>query len=146
MPELAVRKTYYLCNRYAKMKRALTAILAVLYLSTSLGTTVHLHYCMGKLVDWDLQQTKNIKCSNCGMDRSENNQNGCCKDEYKKIKNDNDQKLSEVAFNLLHVTISALQFELPVIKISSITEANPVSNAPPRSHVAIHIRNCVFLI
>ncbi|MBK6990321.1 MAG: hypothetical protein IPH34_00115 [Chitinophagaceae bacterium] len=36
------------------MKKFITAILAVLYISTSTGAMVHMHYCMGQLADWGL--------------------------------------------------------------------------------------------
>jgi hypothetical protein len=37
--------------------------------------------------------------------------------------------------------------ELPSIKISSLTEENPISHAPPRSNgVAVYILNRTFLI
>ena len=73
----------------------------------------------------------------------------CCKDEHKLIKNVNDQKLTEAAFNLAHASSIALPIsfiELHAVKIASITEENPVSNAPPRSQVAIYLRDCVFRI
>lgn len=132
------------------MKRIVTAILAVFYLSTSMGATIHLHYCMGKLVDWGLWQAPGKTCSKCGMEKSVKTlKDGCCKDENKQLKTEKDQKLTEASFNLIH-SISAAplasQIELPAINISSVTETNPISHAPPRSQVAIHLRNCVFLI
>jgi len=133
------------------MKRVVTAILAVFYLSTSTGATIHLHYCMGKLVNWGLWHSNNKTCGKCGMDKSykKAQKDGCCKDEFKRIKNEKDQKLTETDFNLIKATSSASlisQVELPAITISTITERNPVSNAPPRNQVAIYLRNCVFLI
>jgi len=131
------------------MKRFLTTILALIYLSTSIGATVHLHYCMGKLVNWDFRQAKSHKCSKCGMDKLENSgENGCCKDEFKKIKNEKDQKTTETTLNLINHSHSVIlsQIELAAINISPIAEANPVSNAPPRSELDIYIRNCVFLV
>jgi len=132
------------------MKKVSVAILAVFYLSTSMSATVHLHYCMGKLVEWSLWHSSGKTCSKCGMEKPHKNlKDGCCKDEQKLIKNDKDQKLTETAFNLIHLTSVAVptsQIEIPALQISSIAEANPVSNAPPRRQVAIHIRNCVFLI
>ena len=65
------------------MKKFVTAILAVLYLGTSTGATVHMHYCMGKLADWGLGHNKSKTCGNCGMEKSEEKDNGCCKDEHK---------------------------------------------------------------
>ena len=80
----------------------------------------------------------------------EEKENGCCKHEYKFIKNDADQKTIESAFQLTHYIVSDLH--LPVAKIvfndfQSVTEINPINNAPPRkSSIAVYIRNCVFLI
>ena len=132
------------------MKKIITAILAVFYLTTSVGAVVHLHYCMGKVVNWGLWNTTNKKCSKCGMEKSHTNlKGGCCKDEQKQLKTEKDQKLAETVFNLIHVisaTPQVAEIELPVINISSVTEINPISHAPPRSQVAIHIRNCVFLV
>ncbi len=132
------------------MKKFITVILAVLYLSTSMGATVHMHYCMGKLADWGLGHNKSKTCGECGMEKKNALDDGCCKDEHKVIKNDSDQKLTESSFQLMEVMASAL---LPVythlrpVQISSVTEENPLSNAPPRcSSVAVYILKSTFLI
>lgn len=131
------------------MKKFLIAILAFLYLSTSVGATVHSHYCMNKLIDWGLWNNKSGKCGNCGMDKSEEKDNGCCKDEQKQVKLENDQKAATgyQMMQLLSVTIPTGFFELLLIGLPSLTEENPISNAHPRSSgIAVYIRNCVFLI
>ena len=128
------------------MKKFTIAILALLYIGTSAGVTVHMHYCMGKLADWGLGHTKSKTCSKCGMEKS----HGCCKDEYKLVKNDSDQKITEPGFQPVQLTASALAaafVELPVNVFSSLTEKNSFIHAPPRSSgIAVYIRNCVFLI
>jgi hypothetical protein len=132
------------------MKRFAAAILAVLYISTSAGATVHMHYCMGKLADWSLGQKESKTCGNCGMKNGEAKDKGCCKDEHKFFKNDTDQKAAEAGLQLLQI----LAIDLPVsfadyasFNFTSISEDNPVSNAPPRSNgVAVYILNRTFLI
>ena len=47
------------------MKKFITAILAVLYLGTSSGATIHMHYCMGKLADWGLGHKNSKTCGQC---------------------------------------------------------------------------------
>ncbi|HEY4206556.1 MAG TPA: hypothetical protein VGM31_07085, partial [Puia sp.] len=80
------------------MKKVLVTILAFLYLSTSMGATVHLHYCMGKLVGWGLLDNGGKACLSCGMlkqaagDGCMVAMKGCCHDEQKLIKNEKDQK------------------------------------------------------
>ena len=130
------------------MKKITVAIFAVFYLTISSGFTVHIHYCMNKLAGWSLFHLDKDKCGVCGMHKS--NSKDCCKDEHKFLKNNTDQKVSESAAQLVQVltlVIPANFFELPINDFSSVTEKNPVSHAPPRSAgIAVHKRNCVFLI
>jgi hypothetical protein len=53
------------------MKKFITAILAVLYLGTSSGATIHMHYCMGKLAEWGLghQKFQNLRSMRHGENR-----------------------------------------------------------------------------
>lgn len=58
------------------------------------------------------------------------------------------KKLLNPLFQLMEVTMIALLpgfAELPAIQISSVTEENPVGNAPPRSkRVAVYIEQVGF--
>ena len=82
------------------MKKLLIAIVALLYIGSSTGATVHLHYCMGKLADWGIGHDKSENCSQCGMEKTDKKDNGCCKDEHKFIKNITDQKIAESGLQL----------------------------------------------
>ena len=130
------------------MKKFLTAILAVLYITTSTGATIHMHYCMGKLADWGLGDKESKSCAKCGMKTTAKKDKGCCRDEHKFVKNNSDQKVSEASFQMgqqLAVTLPVSFIEIPSIDFHSITEENPSSNAPPISgNTAIYIRNCNF--
>ena len=132
------------------MKKFFTALLALLYISTSTGASIHVHYCMGKLAGWGMGHNEASTCGKCGMQQSEKKVNDCCKDENKFIKNNTDQKTAEVTFQMAQVMAVALPvafFDIPAADISSVTETNHLSHAPPRdSGVAIYIRNCVFRI
>ena len=133
------------------MKKFIVSILSILYLSTSMGATIHLHYCMGKLVDWGLWQTSTSKCSNCGMEKSHNSMDqGCCKDEFKQIKSEKDQKLTD-NFTQLSKTVSEVapiifpshSISLPAV----LCDEFPKANSPPRScSTSRNIINCVFRI
>src|SRR5882724_8707940 len=87
------------------MKKFLVTILALVYLTSSVGATLHLHYCMDKLVAWGLGHEKSDKksCPNCRMSQSTTDKHcvkeskGCCKDTQKQVKLENDQKLTEVS-------------------------------------------------
>jgi hypothetical protein len=131
------------------MKKFVVLILALLYLSASVGATVHLHFCMNRLVDWGLWHNNDEKCGKCGMEKGQEKENGCCKDEHKQIKLESDHK-GAVTYSLTELGSVALPvavFELPDIKLPTVTEQNPQSHAPPRSwDIAVYIRNCVFRI
>ena len=133
-----------------KMKKFITAILAVLYLGTSTGATIHMHYCMGKLADWGLGHNKSKTCGKCGMEKSNEKDNGCCKDEHKFLKDDSAQKVTESNLQLMQLMATALPsayIQLPELALPSLTEESPNSNAPPRTQaVPVYIRNCVFRI
>ncbi len=128
------------------MKKVLIVILALLYISTSSGAVVHLHYCMGNLAGWGFGDDKSANCGGCGMEKKDN---GCCKDDHEFLKNDSDQRASET---VQMIQLVAVGLPVSVIEISSpdflsVTIENPVGHDPPRaSGVAEHILNCVFLI
>jgi hypothetical protein len=129
------------------MKKLIVTILALVYLGTSTGATVSMHYCMGKLVKWTLGHSQQNKCDNCGMEKK--NAKGCCKDEYKQLKAEKDQKAAESVqlMQLASIAIPIFFVEIPSVGFTSLTEENPFSHAPPRSNeVAAYIRNCVFRI
>lgn len=131
------------------MKRALIAIFALLYITTSMGTTVHMHYCMGQLSDWSLVHNESTSCSSCGMQKTKKN-NGCCKDEQKYIKNHTDQKVAETSFHVPE--IPSFDIPHPYCEIShpcfiTMKGQHATSHAPPQnSSLAIYIRNCIFRI
>lgn len=132
-----------------EMKKLVVAILSFLYISTSSGATLQMHYCMDKLVDWSIGHTdKKNTCNNCGMEKDGKGKNGCCKDEQKQLKIEKDQKAA--AFELTFSLATAIPVSHPVYNftgITSVTEKFPLSNAPPRSpQLAAYIRNCTFRI
>jgi hypothetical protein len=132
------------------VKKFLVAILALVYLSSSAGATLHLHYCMGKLADWGLGQSHSKTCGGCGMEKKDEKDKGCCKDELKFIKNTTDQKTPEATlllFQSFSVALPVTFFEIPGNKYSSVTEDYPISHAPPLiEDIPVYLRNCVFLI
>jgi hypothetical protein len=132
------------------MKRFFITIFAFLYISTSTGAIIHLHYCMGELANWGLGYNQTEVCGKCGMNESDINDTGCCKDEHTFIKNDNDQKIIEGFYQFAFssgIAYVSDEVALTLNDISSVTEENPSSNAPPRSNgVAVYIFNRTFLI
>ena len=138
------------------MKKCIAAILAVLYLSTSMGATVHLHYCMGKLAAWTFQDPATTGDFLCGMPQTPASQGcslaekDCCRDEYHQIKTGKDHQLVSTALEV--VKGSAVATTLPRVLavspyIASLTLTLPAVNGPPiESGVPVFLRNCTFRI
>lgn len=78
------------------MKKFLTGILAIIYLTVSTGFVINVHYCMGKIASTDLLHNNN-KCDKCGM---KSNTGGCCKDEFKVIKLSDSHKIISNDINI----------------------------------------------
>jgi hypothetical protein len=122
------------------MRKILATILAFVYLSSSMGATVHLHYCMGKLASWGLIDHETMNCARCGMVKKTSSSQsmlakmGCCRDEHKQIKTDKDQKLfpSEF-FKYNNLTQAFAQNEAAVQNIRAVSVSIEYSNthAPP---------------
>ena len=122
------------------MKKILATILALVYLFTSIGATVHLHYCMGKLISWGLLDQNSKECSFCGMPKNTSAghcmavKGGCCKDEHKQVKIDKDQKATESANKYLSLPFKIVVgnfANLPEHYIASYIAGYPTTNAPP---------------
>lgn len=140
------------------MKKFLATILAFIYITTSVGGMVHLHYCMDQLVEWELgNRNSNDKvCSYCGMARSETDQHcqkeskGCCKHEQKFVKLQNDQKVSDATFKFLQISpdiITPRSLDHCSKNVAVLTKQLPVINAPPQTgNISLFIRNCFFRI
>lgn len=83
------------------------------------------------------------------MEKSQDINNGCCKDEHKQVKLETDHK-GVSAYQLAEQGPAALPvplFEIADINLPTVTEQIPRSHAPPRSsEIAVYIRNCVFRI
>lgn len=126
------------------MKRLFAFILAIIYLSSTAGATIHLHYCMDKLVNWSLND-EGSKCKNCGMEKD----GGCCKDENKFVKNNLDQSATGAIQLLL---AAATDTSVSFINVDenysfSLISEHPACHAPPiKTGVDILVRNCVFRI
>lgn len=138
------------------MKKIVAFILALIYLSTSIGARVHLHYCMGRLMMWGLTDHINTNCRYCKLPKENKDKHckafnhGCCKDEYKQIKIEKDQKNAAFGFQFLKISLVAPLInysDLPSVYTSSTAIEYPAINAPPGiNKVSLFIRNCIFLI
>ncbi len=130
------------------MKKFIVTILAVFYLGISSGASMHFHYCMGQLIESGLVSQESKKCNECGMQSS--NTKDCCKHESKQVKVDSAQKLNDNSYQLKAYSSDLAWNKYsasPEVYTSSVTEEQPLSNAPPiTDNTPVFIRNCTFRI
>lgn len=132
------------------MRKILVCILALLHLALASGATMHLHYCMGQLVDTGLQHKAGNKCGKCGMKKTAAKDNGCCKDEHKFVQLAEAQKTASLqmvhVMELSAVAILPSPLEFHLLP-ATLNERFPISHAPPlQGSLPIYLRNCVFRI
>ncbi|RXK85643.1 HYC_CC_PP family protein [Filimonas effusa] len=132
------------------MKKLLVFILTFLYMGASTGTTLHLHYCMGKLVQEEQSHKETSRCSKCGMKKGLQAKKGCCKDEHKLVKIEKDQQAaSQISLPDYFVAVLPPSLiEAPVASLPFATAITPVSHAPPQDMKPLHsyILYCSLLI
>ncbi|MFL5788778.1 MAG: HYC_CC_PP family protein [Flavisolibacter sp.] len=129
------------------MKKFAATILAILYLVTSTGATIHMHYCMGKLKSSGLWRSgKHDACSTCGMPKKK----GCCEDKHKILKLERQYNIQPSATYLtkpiLEPPFDCYLSYRSIFASSSIVH-RPLTNSPPGlGRVALYIANCVYRI
>jgi len=133
------------------MKKLLFTFLAVLYLGTSSGFAMHFHYCMDELIGTSLLKADIKECDNCGMEVTPQEDNGCCKEEYKQLTVDKNQNVEEFALQLmqsLSISLPPAVLESPLfLRLATSATDYPVVNSPPEIFaVPVYLRNCVFRI
>jgi len=138
------------------MKKVLASIFAILYLSTSMGASLHFHYCMGKLVSWGLVNRESATCSYCGMlknttpAKSQVGKNNCCKDDHKEIRTTGDQKSAQNENQIqkdspADAVVYSLSFQPEYF--SSVSLFQKLIHAPPLSgRQPYYLLNCNFRI
>ncbi len=134
------------------MRKIIVFILAVLYLGLSSGTTIHLHYCMGRLVSSSLVHDFSAfdKCNKCGMPKKDNGKS-CCRDEHQKLKIEKDQNVITDNTQSIKLTQSALTSNF--IKYDVLFNSSSLNKVyiglydPVKGlNIPIYLYNCVFRI
>ncbi len=134
------------------MKKLFLYLLSFIFIITSSGVMVNMHYCMGKLAGTSMSWVSNSpkKCGKCGMEKSKKKGKGCCHDSKKLIKNVVDQNIANSFFNVDHQLVllpNSSNFETVSIVVSDDTKQSNFSHAPPdQIGVPIYIADCSFLI
>jgi hypothetical protein len=129
------------------MKKILVAILLVTYTFAVSGASVDLHYCMGRLIGLDFDNSSKNDCSNCGMPIKD--KKGCCNNKPIQVKVDRDQQATYNNISLAndHIAIVPSYKIIDDIIISLKNIAHPLIHAPPLiENKPTYLLNCNFRI
>ncbi len=118
------------------------------YLAVTAGVVINFHYCMDKLASAKLFEKKAKKCGQCGMHTTDSN--GCCRDEQKVVKMDDDQQIT-IDFSYSLPSVEALTHNTSDFIIASFYNVPPsgrYQNHPPPllSAQDSYLQNNVFRI
>lgn len=131
------------------MKKLIATFFLVIYSLTTVGATIHSHYCMSEYMGSSLYHSKDIKCEKCGMTKAKSK--GCCKDEHKfvslKREHNHIKTLIEVP-NFFVQTILPTYITYNIVAVTyTTTTAKKIIYSPPLIYKQrLHILNCFYLI
>ncbi len=111
------------------MKKIIVSIVLLCYLAVSSGVIINFHYCMNRLASTQLFVAESKQCGKCGMHTEDSN--GCCRDEVKIVKMEDDQKLAAV-FSYILPTLEA------VVNVPSEFIVTSFYNVPGSRHFLNH--------
>ncbi len=127
------------------MKRLIATISILVYFTVNTGFVINMHYCMDRLQSVQLGEGSD-ECGKCGMPVSDD---GCCKDETKVYKLQQNLLISKTVSQqiILAAVISHGTDHLLSPFYNFIFEADLYSNKPPLiSKQDTYLTNCVFRI
>ena len=129
------------------MQKILSILLALIYLSTSSGLALQVHYCMDEISGISFAAKDENSCGKCGMEK---NSNTCCKDETKFVKLDDAHKLLAPAY-LQHPAVALVNPSEYFDQSFGYSNLNDPAvfnaHAPPlTSNRSLNLLHCVFRV
>ena len=125
------------------MKNFLIIMLLLVHTAASSGTVLSLHYCMGDFASVSIGHKDKKGCDRCGMENK-----GCCHDDVKVIKIENNSFVYPAVNHVFYQPILTLSnnpsFQLSKNNLTSVNHfflSNPLSKGPP-----LFLMNCNFRI
>ena len=123
------------------MKKFLVTILALVYLTSTLGATLRLDCCLDLV-------TIGLGANTHGEVLSKKNKS--CKDEHKQAKPGHEQKRTDNHLRVAKNYPATITTSFPAYSfhaVATLNEAYPVNNAPPqKAAIPLFILNCVHRI
>ena len=127
------------------MKKIIVAFLAILYMGSSSGIAMDIHFCMGKESGVEFYGADNSKCNKCGMTAKK----GCCHDKHQfyKLKDAHKTVSNDVDFGTADVAILPNYTAYNWVLTGTAADKKVQNLSPPNySKPSICIMNCIFRI
>jgi hypothetical protein len=132
---------------FVQVIKFFATISTIIYFAVTSGIIVNVHYCMNEFDSAQLYQTSTDVCNKCGMHTDDSN--GCCHDDLKVIKLNEDHLFSQFNFELKSPEVSTIQYSnlFADLNIEKVLGKDYQNHSPPLlSGQDICIQNCVFRI
>ena len=128
------------------MKKLIASFTVIVYFAFACGVMVNYHYCMDRYTSFGLFSPTGDQCPVCGMQATKK---GCCHDEVKIVKLQNNYQHSSFSFTLEKIRpaiITPSKF-LATPFINRKNALNETDHTPPLcSSQDTYLQNCIFRI
>ena len=129
------------------MRKVIASFAVVIYFTFACGVMINYHFCMDRYTSFSLYQSATNSCFTCGMQAKKH---GCCHDEVKIVKLQNDYQNAASGFSLKNIHAPSTP-SLSSYSCQPLTAAylpNSADHSPPLLLPAtgIYLQNCVFRI
>jgi hypothetical protein len=131
------------------MKRLITILIMITYLTMNCGLVISSHYCGGKLASISLFDFNDTKCEKCGQKMAKD----CCKDTKTQLSVDDDQQLARsntytpFDYSQFLALVSTISFQLTPSSArinSNNTRFYVFETGPPKTPIYIQIRSLLI--
>jgi hypothetical protein len=128
------------------MKKLIASFTVIVYLAFACGVMVSYHYCMGQFDSYRLYKPASDWCATCSM---HTDGKGCCHDEVKIIKLQDDHQTSSISFSSENAQPAVIAYSefLSVALFNKGLLVNKTDHSPPLlSEQDVYLQNRVFRI
>jgi hypothetical protein len=128
------------------MKKLIASLTVIVYFTFSCGVLVNLHYCMDRYDSYSLYEAASNRCPKCHMHTGDR---GCCHDEVKIVKLQDDHQTSDFSFDFknFHPVYATTPEFLSVVQVNPDFILHKIDHSPPLlSQPEIYLQNRVFRI
>ena len=130
------------------MKKIVAIFFLLIYSFTTVGATVHMHYCMGEYIGSNLYHTAKEECGKCGMKTAKSKD--CCQDKHQfiQLKREHNQIAAAVEIPKFYneVVVPNFRFVSSTPVFDGVEIIACFYSPPDVRKQKLHLLNCAFLI